>query len=241
MKRFLLRWYSQCKDALFPIRCLGCQQEGFFFCETCSTALSEQEIQECPVCRSPYARGGSVCKLCRKKTALDGMLVATPYKNRLVEHLIHTLKYRFIEALAEPLAKILIRSLNHHSLPLPDLILPVPLHPKRLRYRGFNQAELIAQALEQHLTPGLNLNLYQKDILIRVRFTKPQMQTSSRQERLENLAGAFQVVPQTIPKLRNKEIWLIDDVTTTGTTLEECAKVLKAAGVKSVWGIVVAR
>lgn len=240
MNSTLLSWYYRVVDILFPILCLGCRREGSFLCDTCFARLPEKEIQECPICRMPYSRSGAVCKLCQKKTALDGLLIAAPYKDQLIERLIHTLKYRFIEAIAEPLAQVLTRALEHHPLPLPDVIIPVPLHPKRLRYRGFNQSLLIAEALARHLTPGLPLPIENR-LMLRHRFTKPQMSTMSRQERIENLRGAFALSPSPSLNLTGKNIWLIDDVATTGTTLEECSQVLKQAGARSVWALVIAR
>jgi len=80
-----------------------------------------------------------------------------------------------------------------------------------------------------------------EDCLLRTRFTKPQIKTKSREERLGNLKGAFAFTDESIPLIQNKMLWLIDDVATTGTTLEECAMVLKKAGAKKVFGIVLAR
>lgn len=88
--------------------------------------------------------------------------------------------------------------------------------------------------------PGLGVPL-DTERLRRIRFTKPQMTTEGRPERLKNLTGAFAVAPEVAGPLVGKYIWLIDDVATTGTTLDECAKALKQAGTKKVWGIVIAR
>ncbi len=133
-----------------------------------------------------------------------------------------------------------MRALLQSTLPLPDAIIPVPLHRRRLRFRGFNQSELLAQILSQTLTPGLDVPLY-TEVLIRTRFTKPQMKTDSREERLSNLKNAFAIQETSTPILKGKSLWLIDDVATTGTTLEECATVLKQHGATAVFGIVLAR
>lgn len=226
-------------DTLFPIHCLGCETDGTFVCPTCFDRIPEPEYQVCPVCRAPYAQAGAVCRQCRRQTSLDGLLIAAPYRHRLVEVAVHTFKYRFIEALADPLARLIERSLSRNSLPLPDAVVPVPLHSRRLRYRGFNQARLLADALATDLTPGLALPVLEP--ICRTRFTKPQMKTSKKEERLQNLSGAFAVESRVAGPLVGKYIWLIDDVATTGTTLAECAKVLKQAGAKTVWGIVIAR
>ena len=126
------------------------------------------------------------------------------------------------------------------DLLLPDYCIPVPLHPRRRRFRGFNQSALLAHTLANTLTPGLDMPVLE-DCLLRTRFTKPQIKTKSREERLGNLKGAFAFTDESIPLIQNKMLWLIDDVATTGTTLEECAMVLKKAGAKKVFGIVLAR
>ncbi|MEP7162140.1 MAG: ComF family protein [Candidatus Moraniibacteriota bacterium] len=237
---FFVRLKGVIVDALFPIVCLGCSREGQFICDSCRDRIPERDSQECPICRVPYSPNGAVCKKCRRKTALDGLLIAVPYKNRLIERAIHTFKYRFIENLAFSLASLIERALAHNSLPLPDAILPVPLHPRRLRYRGFNQAKLLSDALAQDLTPQLEIPILDA-LLVRTRFTKPQIETKTREERLQNLSGAFAIADENKNSLAGKYVWLVDDVATTGSTLEECAKALKLAGARSVWGIVVAR
>lgn len=128
----------------------------------------------------------------------------------------------------------------HHPLALPDLVIPVPLHPRRQRFRGFNQAEMLAEKLMTLLLPGSPIPV-RSDLLRRTRFTKPQMKTDSKPERLTNLSQAFAVPLEVAGPLVGKTVWLVDDVATTGTTLDECAKTLKNAGVKGVWGMVIAR
>lgn len=227
-------------DGLFPLACLGCGKEGVFACETCLRLVPEPDAQVCPICKAPYQPNGATCERCRRETALDGLLVARPYRFRLVAELIHTLKYRSLEKAVLPLVDLLEESLAHHSLPLPDLLVPVPLHPRRLRYRGFNQAELIARELGKRLMPGLGIAI-DSESLRRIRFTRPQREAESREERLRNLTGAFAVAPAVAGPLVGKYVWLIDDVATTGTTLNECTAALKTAGVKKVWGVVIAR
>lgn len=222
------------------MQCFGCETEGTLACRTCLTSVPETEYQECPVCRKRFQKNGATCRTCRSATALDGLFIARPYRHRLVQKLVFALKYRFITLAADPLATLLAESLAHHPFPLPDLVIPVPLHPRRLRFRGFNQAELLAQKLLATLLPGSPIPV-RTDLLQRVRFTKPQMKTDSKPERITNLAAAFAVPLTVAGPIVGKYIWLIDDVATTGTTLDECARALKAAGAKTVWGVVVAR
>ncbi len=227
-------------DFFFPLHCFGCEKEGTIACRECLAAIPETEYQECPACRRPYQKNGAVCHGCRKSTALDGLFIARPYRNRLLKKLVFALKYRFIDAAADPLALLLAESLAHHPLSLPDLVVPVPLHPRRLRFRGFNQAEVLARTLMKKLLPGTPVPVC-ADLLSRIRFTKPQMKTDSKSERLANLSDAFTVPVEVAGPLVGKYVWLVDDIATTGTTLDECARSLKRAGAKTVWGIVIAR
>lgn len=227
-------------DLIFPLSCFGCEREGSLACEHCLASLPEREYQECPVCRKPYQKNGATCLNCRKLTALDGILIARPYQHRLIQKLVFALKYRFIDAAADPLAELVAESILHQPIVLPDLVIPVPLHTRRLRYRGFNQAEVLGRKIIERLLPGTPIPL-RNDLLYRTRFTKPQMKTDSKIERTENLQDAFEAPLETAGPLVGKYIWLIDDVATTGSTLDACAKSLKQAGAKTVWGIVVAR
>ena len=118
------------------------------------------------------------------------------------------------------------------TVPL-DVVMPVPLHTKRLRHRGFNQALLLAHGVSERFAMPLNY-----DNLVRTRYTRPQVELSGR-ERAENVRGAFNLIrPQDVI---DKKILLIDDVYTTGATMNECAKVLKDAGAGSVTVLTLAR
>ena len=229
-------------DLLFPKTCIGCGKEGTFFCGTCFLQVPKKHEHNCPFCRSrtPF---GETCFSCARNHALDGLFAATSFRgNRTIESAIHVMKYEFVAELGKPLGQLLLDAVLHAELPLPDSIVPVPLHPWRLRFRGFNQASLIAQEFEEHLAQALAIPI-REDLLQRVRFTLPQARSHGAKERKENLRNAFAIGKETAtqPSLRGTVIWLIDDVATTGATLEECAKILKKAGVRKVFGIVVAR
>ena len=154
--------------------------------------------------------------------------------------LVHYYKYRFVSELSLTLGKILEKSILASTLPLPEILIPVPLHPRRLRWRGFNQAQLLAQYLGKNLTPGLELPVY-SDILLRSRYTKPQMEIKNRQKRQVNTQDAFSLNAQKSFQIKDRIIFLVDDIATTGSTLFECAKVLKQAGAKKVYGVVLTR
>ena len=229
-------------DTLFPLHCLGCNKKGQWLCQPCRSDLPRRTHQSCPICLARTTPYGQVCFACKEKseTALDGIFVASFYQVPLLKYIIHSYKYRFLFSLASTIGDILIEELRKSDIPIPDLILPVPLHQRRLRFRGFNQSELLANHLAQALTPGITLS-QQKNTLLRTRYTRPQMKTSSKEERIKNLKGAFALGERDTSNLSDKDIWLVDDVATTGTTLEECTTILKQAGAKSVFGIVIAR
>jgi ComF family protein len=145
---------------------------------------------------------------------------------------IHQLKYRNLRAIAEPLAELLNDYLATYPIP-GEVLVPVPLHQKRLRERGYNQSSLLAKALGK-LT---NLPVVE-DCLIRQRHAPPQARSTTVEERRSNVAGAFACRDH---RLQDKQILLIDDVSTSGATLDACAAALKATGATSVWGLVLAR
>jgi ComF family protein len=145
---------------------------------------------------------------------------------------IHQLKYGNLRALTESLAELLNNYLITNPVP-GEVLVPVPLHPKRLRERGYNQSRLLANELGKLV----NLPLVD-DCLIRQQQAPPQARTQTVEERRSNVAGAFVCCNH---RLQDKQVLLIDDVSTSGATLDACAAALKAIGAASVWGLVLAR
>jgi len=168
---------------------------------------------------------------------LDGVFSAAGYKDKPLQSAIHLLKFRFIKTLAKPLAQLLIKfyqkSLVTSGLSLVPIIIPVPLNKKRYLDRGFNQSELIAQPFAKHF----NLELA-ADVVTRRKNT-PHQVGLTKKKRQQNIKNAFMVNKPNL--IMDKEIILIDDVVTTGSTLEEVAKVLKNSGAKKVWGLTIAK
>jgi ComF family protein len=217
-------------EIIFPIRCVGCGTEGEWFCEKCAAKIVLNAKQFCPICWSENA-GGKTCERC--SSPLDGLRVAASYRaNPELARAIATLKYKFSEPLAENLSAILANSIATKNYSTERVVSFVPLHKKRRRWRGFNQAELIAK----FVAPKLHLPL--ANSLIRIKNTSQQAKLN-RGERIENLKNAFELAPDFDAK--NKTILLVDDVASTATTIIECAKVLKNSGAKEVWGLVLAR
>jgi len=185
----------------------------------------------CPRCGKPQA-SGILCPACGSWQAeIDG--IRSPFRfDGVMRQAIHQLKYRNLRALAVPLAKLLQDYLTTSHVP-GEALVPVPLHQKRLRQRGYNQSRLLAQEL------GKLINLpVVDDCLIRLRHAPPQARTSTVDERRSNVADAFTCRNH---KLRGKQVLLVDDVSTSGATLDACAAALKAAGASSVWGLALAR
>lgn len=235
-KEFLL-------ELFFPSFCLGCKKEGVFLCYDCKSTLEISEYNYC-LCnkdplRLPAGEKSGKCSRCKDKK-LSGLYSALPYKEKfLTRKLIYQFKYQpHIKSLSKTLAEIVLEHLflakNLETQTWENSILiPVPLEIKRLKNRGYNQSEELANRLGH----TLNVPLV-SDNLVKTKKTLPQMELSAK-DRQENVRGAFAIKnPQ---EIAGKKVFLVDDVYTTGATMEECAKTLKEAGAKQVWGIVIAR
>ena len=216
---------------LFPTRCLGCRRHGEPICGRCREAISWLGPEHCPRCAEPSALG-RYCGRCRdSKAALDGLRAACGFEG-LVRQAIHDLKYRQGRSLAPLVADFLARSLHERPLQA-DVIVAVPLAPARPRERGYNQSELLADHLAEMIGVASAPSALQ-----RVRETPPQVGRSAA-ERRQNVRGAF-ACPDP-DAVRGRRVMLIDDVATTGSTLQACAEPLKEAGAARVFGLVVAR
>jgi len=228
-------------DIILPKKCLKCKKEGTFLCSECLNSIKINSWQVCPICQKSLTESGEVCRYCKQfKPALDSLTTATSFDDPLVSKIVHSFKYRFIDELSKPLAEILIETYQKNKLPLPDIIIPVPLHPLRLRWRGFNQAELLARNIAQNLLPGLPIEA-NSEILKRIKFTATQANFKKSTDRKQNVANAFQVDLQTLKKIKNRRILLIDDICTTGSTLTECAEQLRKLKPQSIHTLVIAR
>ena len=229
-------------DLLFPSFCLNCQREGNYICEDCFSLINISTNQYCPFCRPPkIVLDGKTCYACAKTAKLAGLFCAASYQHFIIKKIISQFKYEpFIKELAKPLAFLIIQhfKLLDHPLPFSKdrsgfFLIPVPLHKKRLKWRGFNQAEEIASELSAFLKIPLISN-----VLLKTKETKPQVELTA-ENRKENIKEVF--ICQNQDSIKNKKILLVDDVFTTGATMEECASLLRQAGAKEVWGIAAAR
>jgi ComF family protein len=158
------------------------------------------------------------------------------YLEGTLREAVYGLKYKYIQELAAPLGEMMIAYYNRAPLPA-DLLIPVPLHRRRRRERGYNQSALLAQQLGQATQISIR-----QDVLRRHRYTRSQTRLNA-QERSQNVRGAFSCRdPQSAAQaFAGKRLLLIDDVATTGATLRACARVLKDQGALSVWALTLAR
>lgn len=249
-----MQFFEYLLDIILPKKCVSCSRECYYVCPECFAKIPTQTDFHCFVCgqRSP---GGKICPECHKKTGINltGLLVASDWQNLLVRQLIYECKYRFVKELAQPLALILAKFLTINGIiPWPATpthkltnfqtnkltLIPIPLHRRRENWRGFNQAKIICD----HLTKYLDIATLD-NLILRGRHTPPQMDIKDKIEREKNVVSAFKLNPDFANKnlIENKIIFLIDDVCTTGSTLKECAAVLKELKPKEIWGLVIAR
>lgn len=227
----LERGWAAAVAAIFPARCLACGRRGVAFCAACWTALPRLRPPFCPRCSRPE-RTGARCYDCQRASpALAAVRAACAYGG-LVGLAVRRLKYSRERYLVDPLAALLEECLTARPLAV-DALVPVPLDQARSRDRGYNQAALlaapVAAALGVPIAPSW---------LRRSRPTRPQVGLNAR-ERRANVRGAFECpVPEAVA---GRRVLVVDDVMTTGATLEACAEALMTAGASGVWGLVVAR
>lgn len=222
-------------DLIFPKYCVGCEKEGIWLCKGCLKKITLIKKPFCPMCNRLTPKG-QFCSRCRPKTELTGVLIAAYYKDGPIKEAIHTFKYDGAYDLSGDLGDIIIYALKKRSIQKGYILIPVPLHKNRFKQRGFNQSELLAEyIIKKH--PKFK---YVKNKLIRIK-QSPHQVDLNREERLKNVQGQFDWIGSK-NELKNKKIILVDDIYTTGATLNECAKILrKKAGVKEVWGLVIAK
>lgn len=227
-------------EAIFPSTCLACKKDTFhkergskWLCETCTHQLKSSFKTICHIC-GKEVRFSHKKRCSHQPTFLESVSFIFLYENKIARSLIHSLKYRYIKDVLYILdAHLKKERLNLLRIPA-DILVPLPLYKRKLRERGFNQSELLAEKV---------LELIQKplatDVLKKVHSSPSQMKTRRSKDRIKNIKGVFVVKER--EAIRGKSVLLIDDVVTTGATLEEAAKTLVEAGAKRVFAFVLAR
>ena len=216
-------------DLFYPQRCVGCEKRASdLLCRTCFEALPEIWRPACGRCGLPTAFETSVCEGCKGVDfGFEGARAPLRYEG-VGKEIVHVLKYRgytrVVDRLAAPLMVDVLGGDRRF-----DAVVPVPLHPSRLRRRGFNQAELLARGVAKKMNAPVS------DTLQVVRRTRDQVDLSAS-ERKENVAGAF----SSKSRVRGR-ILLIDDVFTTGATMSSCAGTLVRAGATEVHALSLCR
>jgi competence protein ComFC len=234
-------------DLVFPPRCVHCHTLGALLCGRCRATIA---IPQPPVC----ARGGRSftgsrsrssedprCDLCasgRGPAHLTSLRAATVYDDAIRAAFL-AYKFRGVRSLAEPLGALLAEAFRREGLTA-DLVTHVPLHAKRPRQRGYDQAQVLAQVLAHETARRLELP-FLPDAVKRVRATEPQTQLQG-DERIANVAGAFALaIASIIVRLKGRRILLIDDVHAIGSTLDATAVALTEAHPAAIYGLALSR
>lgn len=231
-------------SVLFPAPCRVCGQpltnaSRIPICPACLASFQMIGPPLCECCGRPFASAATadsiqpLCRLCRTKFYSFDRVRSFALYDDVLSSAILLLKYEQVSRLAywfsARLAETLARSGDEYF----DLVIAVPLHPDRRRERGYNQADLIARPLAKHLGQR-----FAPDVLVRIKPRPPQL-VLSRSEHWRSVRGAYAI--RTGARVDNLRILLVDDVLTTGATLDACSRVLKKAGAKEVIGLTVGR
>lgn len=233
MQDSFYRWYTAALDVLFPPKCITCGSKNGWFCEKCLNAIPLTPQSVCKKCGNILA-AQQACHQCQlyPLNHIDGIYSFAPFEGHLIRPAIHGLKYKGYKVLAGPLGQLLIRAYHRYDITA-DVIIPVPLHQSRFKERGYNQSAALAKELSRILDIPLSTQ-----ILSRTRKTEVQARLTGK-ERRQNVYQAF--VCHNSNSLQGRTILLIDDVCTTGFTMDACAAALKEGGAMCVWGLTVAK
>lgn len=236
--RFLL-------DVIFPVSCISCGRFSAnntreYLCGACLKKIPIKKTFECIGC-DKASRLGKTCFECTEYRNIDHLLTVSDYKNQLLEKVIKLFKYRFVKDMDISLRKLIKKYIywlgkeKHFSLIADNpVIIPIPLHPRRLNWRGFNHAEAIAGLLSEITYANI-----ENGILSRANDSKPQAEIQDREERLKNTRSIFKITNSS--EIKGRTVILVDDVCTTGATLNEAAILLKKEGASKIIGFVIAR
>jgi competence protein ComFC len=226
----MYRWLWSGLDCLYPPACGGCGAQGERWCASCQAKTVITGLDVCPTCGQACVRSG-LCSQCRAALPKYTQLRSWAEYAGPLRQALHRLKYHKDMALGEVLARPLVGCLRDLDWPV-DTLLPVPLGVARFAQRGYNQSALLAQPLA--LAVGIP---YRPAGLRRPRETRSQVDLSAEQRRV-NVSGAFRAEPKLV---RGRCVLVVDDIATSGATLDACAAALLEAGATNVYCLTVAR
>lgn len=218
-------------NLLFPPRCINCKSFGNWICNKCIAEI----VTVSPICSGcgKLSDNFVCCEDCRKRFGIQRLIVFSHWQEPM-RSIIHGFKYKKLQVLSKKLGAWLATSLAENNDHEDIVLVPVPLHPFRLLSRGFNQAELLGREVEK--ISGFKLLL----VLRRIKATAPQFGLTKNLRR-GNMENAFAFNTHYFHEIKDKTVVLIDDIMATGSTISECAKVLKQNGAKEVWALVLAK
>lgn len=239
-KNLIQNFLKKIFEVIFPNHCLGCNKiidEAALFCNDHWQELKFITQPKCKICSQPFNtnfenNNNLICLQClENKPFYDASIIIFCYNN-LLKKIIGHMKYHDATNLCKKFGQILAKKiiLNDKNY---NLIIAVPLHRTRLRQRKFNQAILLAKSIIKNLKNTKNKPEFYTNILLRQKYTSQQARLD-RKAREKNLKQAFLINKKYLEKIKNANILLIDDVVTTGSTLNNCAQILKKAGAKNV-------
>lgn len=240
--------YFGLTEILFPKRCISCRGYSVWFCNTCnfSNQLTEISLGNCAYCTKSISQSkcfGDLCKECKGELNIVGLFYFYSYKSNVIARALHTIKYRGVVILVDIFADSFYKRFSeipYISRPsrLTDIektkvhLIPIPLHVRKNRARGFNQSELFARKL------AIKFGWEIDDEFLDKRRASLSQTKLTKAERRENVTDIFRVKKD----IQKDVVYiLVDDVITTGTTIAEASKVLKEGGAKYVYAITIAR
>jgi len=228
--------FNQIIDLIFPKICLGCncrlEKEHLFLCLECEAALEFLAGNICEICGS--VKEANRCKTCETNTFSFSKACSVFHFNKVVQNLIHELKYSEMTKIAKYLGEFAVEYLSEFEpFENVDIVSPVPLHKVKKRARGFNQAEFLTKKIAEKMNWQHIPNL-----VLRKKFTKTQTKLKRNQRQI-NVSGAFVLNPKF--DVAKKNILIVDDVFTTGSTVNAISKLLKNNGVSKIYVLTIAR
>jgi ComF family protein len=228
-------------ETIFPWQCCFCKKETRHYplCHDCKNNIPINSSFICPNCKKSIRNFSKDC--CSKNKTFYALGIASSYKNSILVKALHLFKYQRIISLKEPLSNLMIKFLKRTKVfsitrKKHFLIIPIPLHYKKQKKRGFNQSELLAKNISSYFSLS-----YNSEILIRVKNNSPQVSINKANERKKNVENIFQISSNKTNLIKNKWIILVDDVYTSGSTMQEAAKVLQKNKPKKIIGLVLAK